>query len=149
MPYTYKPEPSGAAVAAHHVHRFLMSFPVACFVLVLLSDIAYWRTSFLMWHDFSSWLLFAGLVGGLFAVIAGAVGLFFYPRVRLGWPYWLGTLVTLCLGLVNSLVHAGDGWTAIVPAGLALSALTVLVMIVTAWFTLAVPVARIEEPRYG
>ena len=34
---------------------------------------------------------------------------------------------------LNSLVHAGDGWTAIVPYGLALSAVNVILIFVTAW----------------
>jgi uncharacterized membrane protein len=34
---------------------------------------------------------------------------------------------------VNNLVHAGDGWTAVVPYGLILSAATVAVMAVTDW----------------
>jgi uncharacterized membrane protein len=43
----------------------------------------------------------------------------------------LGNVVVLLLGLTNALVHAGDGWTAVVPYGLALSAATVVVMIGT------------------
>ena len=39
----------------------------------------------------------------------------------------------MVLAILNSLVHAGDGWTSVVPQGLILSALTVLVMIVTVW----------------
>lgn len=116
----------------HQLHRFFMSFPIVCFTLALLTDIAYWRTSFLMWHDFSSWLLFAGLIGGAIALIAGVVGLLLGER-SLPWLYWLGVLVALALAIVNSFVHAGDGWTAIVPKGLALSTATVVVMLATAW----------------
>ena len=39
----------------------------------------------------------------------------------------------LALASLNSLVHAGDGWTAVVPYGLILSAVTVIVVIATAW----------------
>ena len=48
------------------------------------------------------------------------------------WLYLLGTLVVLALAGLNNLVHAADGWTGVVPYGLALSAATVLVMLVTA-----------------
>jgi uncharacterized membrane protein len=43
-------------------------------------------------------------------------------------------VVMLVLAFVNSLVHAGDGWTAVVPYGLLLSAVTfaVSLMAVTA-----------------
>jgi uncharacterized membrane protein len=40
----------------------------------------------------------------------------------------------LALAFLNNLVHAGDGWTAIVPWGIVLSAATVLAMIVVGWF---------------
>ena len=45
--------------------------------------------------------------------------------------------------LLDSLVHAGDGWTGVVPYGLILSAATVLVMLVTDWF------GRAMVFRYG
>jgi uncharacterized membrane protein len=122
------PPPLGAGVRFDQIHRFFMSFPIACFTLALASDVAYWRTSFLMWHDVSSWLLFAGLVGGGLALVFGLVGLLFRPRLRPA-VYWLTLVVVLALGLLNSFVHAGDGWTAIVPRGLAISALTVAVLL--------------------
>ena len=43
------------------------------------------------------------------------------------------TLIVLVLAFFNNLVHAADGWTSVVPWGLTLSALTVLVMLVTGW----------------
>jgi uncharacterized membrane protein len=52
---------------------------------------------------------------------------------RPAWPHALGGVIVLILAIVNSLVHAGDGWTAVVPYGLLLSAVTVLVMAVTNW----------------
>ena len=52
---------------------------------------------------------------------------------RPAWPHAIGSIVVLALALLNSLVHAGDGWTAVVPWGLALSAVTVVVMMATCW----------------
>jgi uncharacterized membrane protein len=121
----------------HPVHAALVPFPIVCFTLTLLTDIAYWQTSNLMWSDFSSWLLLAGLVTGALAALAGAVDMLIRRRYRHGrapWLHLLGSLVVLAIALVNALVHAGDGWTAIVPLGIILSAVTVLVMAVAAWF---------------
>ena len=39
----------------------------------------------------------------------------------------------LALGFVNSLVHARDGWTAVVPQGLILSVAMVVVRMITGW----------------
>lgn len=126
-----------AAIARHPIHATLAPFPIVCFTLTLLTDIAYWRTSNLMWQYFSEWLLLAGLVFGALAALAGAVDFLFRPEVRAprpAWPHAVGSVIVLVLAFVNSLVHAADGWTGVVPYGLVLSAVTVLVMGVTDWF---------------
>lgn len=122
----------GAAVAVHPVQSTLRAFPIACFSLALLTDIAYWQTSNLLWLHFSEWLLLAGLVGGILAAVAHLVALI-GRQVRHGWGTILGGAVVLILATLNNFVHTADGWTAVVPYGLALSAATVLAMIVTAW----------------
>jgi uncharacterized membrane protein len=128
--------PATAAIAGHPIHAALVPFPIACFTLTLLTDVAYWRTSHLMWQEFSSWLLLAGLVGGGLAAAAGAVDLLSRYGIRgmpIAWVHGIGNLLVLGLAFLNSLVHAGDGWTAVVPWGLVLSAATVAVMAVTVW----------------
>lgn len=137
---------STAAIAGHPIHAILIPFPIACFTLTLLTDIAYWRTSNLLWLHFSEWLLFAGLVFGALAAVAGAVDLLVRREVRSqapAWPHAIGGVIVLCLAIVNSLFHARDGWTAVVPWGLTLSAVTVLVMIIANWF------GRSMVYRYG
>ncbi len=104
------------------------SFPVACFSLTLLTDLAYWATANLMWQTFSAWLLFAGLVGGGLALVARIVLQALRPG-RTVWSVAIVNLLVLVAAFFNSLVHAGDGWTAVVPWGIALSALTVLLML--------------------
>jgi uncharacterized membrane protein len=130
------------------IHRLLASFPIACFTLALATDIAYWRTSNLMWLEFSAWLLLAGITVGVAAALFGAV--FFLVRfgtrtVRFGWPAAVGTLVVLILAFFNNLVHAADGWIAIMPWGLPLSVLTVLAMLVTVWLS----TSFVHDPGMG
>ena len=127
---------STAAIGGRPIYGMLVSFPIVCFTLTLLTDLAYWQTGVLMWKHFSSWLLLAGLVMGGLAFIAGCIDLIGNARIRAissVWVYALGNVVVLALALLNSLVHAGDGWTGVVPWGLALSAATVLVLLVTGW----------------
>ncbi|PZX11306.1 putative membrane protein [Palleronia aestuarii] len=109
------------------IQATLMSFPIACFTLALLTDLAYWATSNLMWQHFSSWLLFAGLVGGGFAILGWIVRQAIDRRPT-NWPMVVINLLVLITAFLNSLVHAGDGWTAVMPWGLTLSAVTVLLM---------------------
>jgi uncharacterized membrane protein len=106
----------------------LWSFPVVSFTLTLITDITYWRTMHLMWAEASSWLLFAGLVVGAIAALVWVIAVLLHAvPVNLG-RAGIG-LAVLLLGFFNSLIHAGDGWTAVVPWGLTISALTVLLML--------------------
>ena len=119
----------------HPIVRTLAAFPIACFTCALFTDIAYVQTTRMMWADFSDWLLAVGMAGGVAAAFAGLVGLILHRRrdnAGAVWPAVLGTLLVLIIALFNNLVHSRDAWTSVMPAGLALSALTVLVMLATA-----------------
>ena len=114
----------------------LAAFPIACFTCALVTDIAYTQTADIMWADFSDWLLAAGMAGGVIAAIAGLVHLLITRRSRGPQPVWpamLGSLLVLVIGLFNNLVHSRDAWTSVVPTGIGLSALTVVLMVVTLW----------------
>lgn len=127
---------STARVAMHPIHPMLVPFPIVCFVGALITDIAYWRTAEMMWADFSAWLLFAGLLLGVLAAIAGLidfVGSRRIPLMAAAWYHLVGNIVVLLLALFNCFVHSRDAWTSVVPEGLVLSALTVLVMLFTGW----------------
>jgi len=133
---THLHTPVTATIGGQPIHSMLAQFPNVCFTLTLLTDIVYWRTSYLMWQEFSSWLLLAGLVSGALALLAGLIDFLFHSAVRApppAWPHAAGGVVVLALAFLNSLVHAGDGWTAVVPWGLVLSVATVVVMLVSNW----------------
>ena len=106
-------------------------FAAAFFTLTLLTDWAYMRTTVLMWKDFSSWLLFFGLCVGGLAALLWLVDLVIY-RSRPVWTVVILNGLILIAAFINSLIHAGDGWTAIVPWGIGLSLLTCLLMLVSA-----------------
>lgn len=120
-------------LSARPLYAFLVQFPAVCFVGALLCDIAYWRTTLYTWETFSVWLLAAGCV---MAGLAGIVGLFEFVRDRrlrawrLAWPHALMTLLALALAIANAFVHSRDGYTAVVPEGLALSIVVVVLMFV-------------------
>jgi uncharacterized membrane protein len=119
-------------LAANPVHTALLSFPVACFSLTVLTDLAYVQTLNLLWLHFSEWLLLAGLVFGGIEVLVRLFDLIF-RRVRPSWLAVSGGMVVLLLAVLNSFIHTTDGWTAVVPWGLTASILTVLAMLVTGW----------------
>lgn len=125
---TYRGTPGWASIPGQQT---LTYFAAAFFTLTLLTDWAYMQTTILMWQDFSAWLLFAGLVAGGFAILLWLIGLFVYRR-RPVWSVVVLNALVLAAAFVNSLIHAGDGWTAIVPWGIGLSLVTCLLMLVSA-----------------
>ena len=133
---------SPARLSDRPLYSLLVQFPVVCFVGALVADVAYWRTELFTWETFSVWLLAAGCA---FAGLAGLVGLFEFVRDRrlrswrLAWPHALTSLLAAVLSVVNVFVHSRDGYTAVVPEGLTLSAIVVVLMLAAAWMGWVTP----------
>jgi len=128
--------PPHLRILPHPVQTVLTSFAGAYFVAALVTDIAYWKSANMMWANFSSWMLVAGLVVGGFALLAALVNAIRrrHPETRRpAWLVFLGLLVIWALALVNAFVHSRDAWTSVVPTGLALSAVVVLLLVVLGW----------------
>jgi uncharacterized membrane protein len=49
------------------------------------------------------------------------------------WPHLIGNAVVLVVAFFNALIHTRDAWTSVVPTGLILSALVVIILILTGW----------------
>ena len=115
------------------IHRMLVSFSVAYFAAALATDLAYWQMPDVMWERFSIWLIAAGLVMAGLATIAYVIDLAGRRRIdRPAWPRMVGYGLAVLLALTNAFVHSRDGYTAVVPTGLTLSALVVVVLVLTA-----------------
>ncbi|MBV9588653.1 MAG: DUF2231 domain-containing protein, partial [Hyphomicrobiales bacterium] len=123
-------------IGKHPIHPMLVPFPIACLVGTLFSDLAYWRTTDIMWADFSAWLVTIGVILGVLAAIAGLIDFLGNRLIRAqapAWPHVIGNVVVLLLSVVNALVHSRDAWTSVVPTGLILSALSVVILLFTGW----------------
>jgi uncharacterized membrane protein len=117
------------------IHAMLVPFPIVCLIGALLADIAFIKSEGqVQWHNFADWLL---LFGTALAVPAALFGLIDFlgnrseNRPRIGWWHMGLNVTAVVLAVVNNFVHARDGWTAVVPAGITLSVLTVLVLAVS------------------
>lgn len=120
------------------LHRILAPFPVAYFAAALATDLAYWRTTEVMWERFSVWLIAGGLVISALVALAAVIDLVF-TRQRPAWFRAIGYTVAVLLSLLNVFVHSRDGYTAVVPAGVILSTIVVAILLVysvTAGWTL-------------
>ncbi|MFP3925060.1 DUF2231 domain-containing protein [Pseudomonas sp. W5-36] len=118
------------------LHAILLAGTVPLFLGALLSDITYFQTYQIQWSNFASWLIAGGLVFCGLAVLFALVNLIRADR-KAGRPvvYLVLLVVTWALGLVNAFEHAKDAF-ATMPSGLILSALTTLLIGVTAWLGL-------------
>jgi uncharacterized membrane protein len=114
------------------IHKMLVSFSAAYFTGALATDVVYWQMPDVVWERFSIWLITVGLIVAGLAVIAYVIDLL-SRRQTPAWPGVVGYAVASLLSLLNAFVHSRDGYTAVVPTGLMLSALVVAVLILTAW----------------
>jgi len=127
---------STASIFGHPIHPMLVPFPIACFVGTLITDIAYVKTLDPIWATFSVWLLTFGLIMAGLAAVAGLTDFIGSPRIRALRPAWIhvvGNVIAVLLSLINAFVHSRDGYTAVVPTGITLSAIVVLILLVTGW----------------
>jgi len=109
------------------LYLFFFPIPVVCFVGALVTDVVYGTSAFLMWLHFSQWLIAVGIAFGIVAGIVLLVELFSRPGTSgLHAAFFY---VGLVVEIVNAFVHTADGWTAVVPMGLALSAVGAVLML--------------------
>ena len=115
------------------IHKMPAWFSAAYFVGALATDLVYWRMPDVMWERFSIWLITVGLIMAGLAAIAYTIDLLGGRQIdRPAWPRAVGYGLAVLLSLINAFVHSRDGYTAVVPTGLALSGLVVAVLILTA-----------------
>ena len=122
-----------AVTARHPILSLLLPIPIVCFVGALLTDLSYVNSGGnLLWVNFSSWLIAAGLVFGGIAIVFLLV-----DGIR-GSVSWLPFLLVGSAWVVefhNALIHARDGWTAVVPTGMILSIIGVVLILAGGWLS--------------
>ena len=120
------------------MHKILVSFSVAYFTGAFVTDLVYWQMPDVLWERFSIWLIAAGLIMAGVATVAYVIDLAGRRRIdRPAWPRAIGYGLAVLLALTNAFVHSRDGYTAVVPTGLTLSALVIVVLLLTAWVSMA------------
>jgi uncharacterized membrane protein len=125
------------AIARHPIYSMLFPIPIVCFTAALVTDIVYSSAPHMMWLDFSSWLILAGLIFGGFAGVLLIVELFRASEAERRGPLGLHFVLALAAWVVevfNAFIHARDGYTAVVPTGLTLSIIAVVLSLAAGWF---------------
>jgi uncharacterized membrane protein len=115
------------------LHPPLVAVGAALLIAAFVTDVFYWRTLLFQWNNFSIWLLTGGLI---LAALAG-LGLVLDVALRrigaMAWLRFAGFTLAALLSLLNAFIHSRDAYTAVVPSGLALSALVTLILAVLGW----------------
>jgi uncharacterized membrane protein len=117
-----------------------MAFAISCFVGTFLTDLAYTKTFASMWPTFSSWLLTTGLFVAAAGVLAGIIDFLIGWKtrdLRVAWIRATGEAIALAAAILNAFIHARDGYIAIVPTGITLSAIVLIILLTTSAVTAA------------
>ncbi len=118
------------------LHLALGAFPLAYFLVALITDYTYSQSGNILWSNMASWMIFAGLVSGGIAVALGLLDWLLNrgrrtttPHHRTAWHAWI-TILALVIGVVDAMVHARDGWTSVVPTGLTLTLIVFVLLLI-------------------
>ena len=126
---------STATVKGHPIHPMLVPFPIALFVIALVTDIVFVVDGSDGWAEASKWLLGAGLAAALLAAAAGFTDFASNSRIREfrdAWLHLFANLAVVVVALVNFLLRLFDQGAA-GNIGLALSAIAALVLLFSGW----------------
>jgi len=127
---------SVAAIAEHPLHPVFIVFPAAFLTALLASDIVFAVTRNPFWAGVSAWLAMAGVVMGGVAGLAGIIEFLFIRRVRelsAGWVHGISNVIVLLLAIVNVWLRWGDPVGKALPSGIVLSAITFIILVISAW----------------
>ncbi|QOR37842.1 DUF2231 domain-containing protein [Billgrantia diversa] len=117
---------SRAGIAGHPLHPTVVHFPIACLLLVVISDAAFLYTDDPFWARCSLWLAGIGALAGWLASTLGLVDLISLKRVRYliqGWCHAILAVMMLSLASLNWLWRYLDTFP-LLPWAMALSLLT-------------------------
>lgn len=120
------------SIAKRPLCSIFLPVPIVCFVGALVTDLAYRASDGnLLWLNFATWLLAAG---ELFGAIALVIILIDAIRGQ-GWGKFVLLLGAWIVEMINSFIHARDGWTAVVPTGMLLSVVGVVLVLLSGWMS--------------
>lgn len=115
------------------LHRGFIGAGGILLIAAFGTDYAYYTTSLWQWANFSAWLITAGLILILVAVILLLIDFATGRAGRLNTGSFILVAAAALLSLVNAFVHSRDAWTSVVPQGIWLSAASALLLLIAGW----------------
>jgi uncharacterized membrane protein len=133
--------------APTQLHRDFIAAGGILLIAAFVTDCIYDRTALWQWANFSSWLITAGLIVTLLAVILLLIDFATGRAGRLNAGNFILVGVTALLSLVNAFVHSRDAWTSVVPQGILLSAVSTLLLLIAGWRGWSLAMSRTAGER--
>ena len=96
----------------------------------LFTDSMYFSNALMQWANFSVWLITGGLVLALIAALVLVLDFVLGRAGPISWPDFGLLAVAAILSIVNVFIHTRDGWTSVVPSGIAVSAIVTILLLV-------------------
>ena len=142
------PEPSGNVISSGDLEDEQMRGPIAhsrargalhrgfvgaggvLLMAAFVTDYTYYTTALWQWANFSAWLITAGLIVMLAAVMLLLIDFATGRARRLNTGTFILVTAAALLSLINAFVHSRDAWTSVVPQGILLSAVATLLLVV-------------------
>ncbi len=124
---------AAVAPAALPSHARITPLASGLLIAAVVTDLFYWLTVSTQWETFSIWLITAGLLVAAVAAIAFVVDLLTHRDLEVAPLKFTLFFSAAVVGVINAFVHSRDGFTAVVPTGLGLSALTALLLVCAGW----------------
>jgi uncharacterized membrane protein len=112
------------------LHRGFIGAAGVLQIAAFCTDYTYYTTSLWQWANFSAWLITAGLIVTLVAVILLLIDFATRRAGRLNTGSFILVTAATLLTLVNAFVHSRDAWTSVVPQGIMLSAVSSILLVI-------------------
>lgn len=127
---------SAAAIRGHPLHPMIVPLPIGALVVAFGFDIAFFMTQDPFFARAAMILLGVGLATGALAAVLGLMEMMSLSRARtlgIAWMHGVGNLVAIFLTLANFLIRHPDPAGGVVPAGVAISGVVLLLLLVGGW----------------
>jgi uncharacterized membrane protein len=141
--------PIGHSRARALLHRGFIGAGGVLLIAALGTDYIYYTTAVWQWANFSAWLITAGLVVTLVAVILLLIDFATGRARRLNMGSFILVAAAALLSLVNAFVHSRDAWTSVVPQGILLSAISTILLLIAGARGWSLAVWRVSAAQPG
>jgi uncharacterized membrane protein len=139
--------PIGHSRARALLHRGFIGAGGVLLIAAFGTDYTYYTTALWQWANFSAWLITAGLIVTLVAVILLLID-FATGRVgRLNTGSFILVTAAALLSLINAFVHSRDAWTSVVPQGILLSAVSSILLVIAGGRGWSLAMSRVTGDR--